>query len=727
MPPFRPGLVPRERLVRRLLHAASVPLVLAVAPAGYGKTTALIEWSERDHREFAWIAVGDAADDAAGLLTAIALGLDEIEPVGRDLFAALAEPNPGVSDVILPRLGAALTRRQRPFVLVLDDAHLVGAGESLDILKTIVEHVPLGSQLVLASRSEPRLPIGRMRAHRLIVELCWQDFVMTRGEAATLLRMTGLELDADDVATLVERTEGWPAALYLAALSLQDQPDLDRALARFAGDDRIVADYLRDELLSQVSDDRLVFLTRTSMLQTLSGPLCDVVLDRPGSAGVLRDLARSNLLLVPLDRADERYRYHGLFAEMLQAELRRLEPDNEAELHARASAWHAERGEIDRAIHHAVAAGDVARAGTLLWAIAAEYVFQGREATIRRWLDQFTPDEIALHPPLALTAATSRLAAGRGDWVEHWASAAARRLGGAPTVDGAARAETEVTVLRAAVARDGIVRMGDDAARAYDRKSTEGPWRAVCCLLMGVADHLGGNRERAKERLEEGARRGVIAAPTIGALCFAQRALLELERGDPDEGAGLAARARRQVEQASLADQPISALVLAASALARANVGRVDDAQRDVRDAMRLLARLQDFAPWYEVEVRITLARAALRLGDVVGARTLLAEASRLAPRTADAVVLHDWLQDAWGQADQFLAASVVGPTSLTTAELRVLCLLPTHLSFREIAGRLHVSANTIKTQAHAVYRKLDASSRSDAVTHAREVGLLDA
>ena len=711
----RPGFVPRERLVRRLLHATAVPVVLAIAPAGYGKTTVLSEWAERDSREFAWIALRQADDDALRLLTAIALALDEIEPVGRPVFAALARPARGTATAALELFVDSLARRRRPFVLVLDDVHVLGSADAQHVLRTIAEHVPATSQLVLSAREEPHLPIGRMRAHRKVVELRPNELAMTRGEAAVLLSRTGLKLGADAVATLVERTEGWPAALYLAVLALREQPDVGHALARFAGDDRIVADYLHDELLSELSDDRRLFLARTSILETLSGPLCDAVLERSGSSTVLRDAARSNLLLIALDRSEESYRYHGLFGQALRAELRRLEPENEAKLHARASAWHAKRGDVDRAIHHAIAAGDVDEAGALLSTIAARYVFDGRDATVQSWLDQFTPEQIASNPSLALSAATTCFAAGCGEGVEHWVSAAER--GGH---------NTAAAILGTAVARDGIAAMGADAARAYSDGPDDAPWRALCCLLMGVADHLTGARVRARGRLSEGARVGAVAAPGIRALSLAQLALLEVEHGDLEEAGGFAVRARRQIEQTSLAHLPLGALVFAVSALARANLGHVDDARHELRRAMELLERFEEFAPWYEIETRVALARCALKLGDVVAARTLLEEASRLESRTPGAAVLRAWLEDSWTQVDEFVAASVIERTSLTTAELRVLGLLPTHLSFREIADRFNVSANTIKTQAHAVYRKLNASSRSGAVMAAREVGLLD-
>jgi LuxR family transcriptional regulator, maltose regulon positive regulatory protein len=728
-PAFRPGLVARARLVRRLAGAGDVPLVLAVAPPGYGKTTALSEWAEQDPRPFAWVALEPADDDPAVLVGTIAIALEEVEPVGHDVFAALRAGGPDGTTAALAALGAALAGRRRPFVLVLDDAHALRSDGARDVLTTLVASVPPGSQLALASRTEPPLPVGRLRAHRRVVEVGPRELQMTRAEAAELLGGVGLR--PADVELLVDRTEGWPAGLYLAALSLRDEPDRDRAVARFAGDDRLVADYLRDEVLAGLPRERLSFLTRTSVLDALSGPLCDAVLARPGSGGTLRDLARSNLMLVPLDRAEDRYRYHGLFAEMLQAELRRIEPEVEAEVHRRASAWHAGRGETDRAIHHAIAGGETAAAADLLWGIAAGWVTGGRDGIVRRWLDRFAPEEIARHPRLALTAAVSDVAAGDRDRAEHWVAAASRGLApdgvAAGSAAGAASTERAVAdLLRAVAARDGLARMGEDAAALGPRLVGETPWLAVRGLLEGTARYLTGDREAARAPLEDGARHGAVAAPLVQVLCLAQLGVLALEEDDAETAEVCISRARRQVERVGLSDCPLAALVFAASALGRAQRGRVDEAHLDMREGARLLSELADFTPWYEVETRLLLARAALRLSDIVGARTLLAEASRLARRTPDAVVLTAWLEEAWAQADSFASAAILGPTSLTTAELRVLRLLPTHLSFREIAGRLHVSANTIKTQAHAVYRKLDASSRTEAVASARRLGLVD-
>ena len=693
---FGRGLVARARLVRRLMEVRDVSLSLLVAPAGYGKTTTLLEWAQHDERAFAWVALERADDEREHLLASLARATDP------------------------------LTGRDREFVLVLDDVQLLTSEAAIDVLAGLVEHPPPGAHVVLASRCEPPLPLGRLRAHREVLELTPRDFVMTRREAAALLELAGVALSAADVDALVRRTEGWPAGLYLAALSLRDQPDAPAAIARFGGDDRIVSDYVADVLLSDLAAEQVAFLQRTSVLDRLSGPLCDAVLGQAGSARTLRDLARANALVVRLDRTDEWYRYHGLLAQMLRAELRRREPQLEGELHRRASRWHADHGDVDAAIRHAAAAGDAQLAGDLLWTNACRYIPQGHNATVRRWLGHFTDEQTAGHAPLALVAANAHLAEGNRDHAEHWTAAAARALDRVPARRRAPALEAGITTMRAAIARDGVQRMRDDAARAYALEADDSPWRSMDRLLEGTACHLLGMRERASALLGEGSRLGVVAAPSVNALCLSQLALLAIERDDWAQATELAARARSQLDRFRLAGYPTMSLVLAVAALTQAQRGRAETAKDDCAVAARLLDEMDDFAPWYVAQVRIVLARVALRLSDVVGARALI-EAAGLAVRaTPEAPVLAEWLEDASAQVEAYSSRAVDAPASLTTAELRILGLLPTHLSFREMGTRLYVSSNTVKTQAQAVYRKLDASSRSEAVARARALGLLE-
>ena len=403
--------------------------MLLTAPAGYGKTTLLTEWAAADDRPFVWIRLIEADNDPALFVAAVVDGLDEMKETVGGVAATLVEPEVGASTILFSRLARVVRARRRPFVLVFDDVHVLRDRECLEALTVIVDQLPDGAQVALASRTEPALKLGRRRADRGLAELKQRDLAMTRSEGGELLARMGLRLSPADVATLLRRAEGWPVAVYLAGLSLRGQRDVGRAVARFAGADRLVVDYLRDEFLAGLSRRKLEFLTRTSVLDTLAGPICDAVLERSGSAQVLRELARSNTLLVPLDRSDLAYRYHALFAEMLTAELRHREPESEPPLHRRASAWYAERRDFSQAIEHSIAAEDVERAAELICGSLSDYLNRGSLATIRSWLNRFSDEQIATSPALCLAAATVALAHGDGAVAEHWARIGVKALG----------------------------------------------------------------------------------------------------------------------------------------------------------------------------------------------------------------------------------------------------------------------------------------------------------
>jgi LuxR family transcriptional regulator, maltose regulon positive regulatory protein len=688
------GLVPPERLVRRLMAATDVSVALIVAPAGYGKTTLLEAWADADPRPFAWIDAGRRV-----------IAPDALRAQAMAQIAAVAGGG--------------------PFVVVVEDVDALGGSATATALGSIADALHPGSLLALSSRREAPLPVGRLRAHRQVLELGMRDLAMTHREAAALLAEAGVDLDAHGVETVLDRTEGWPVALYLAALALSEQPDAAAAAASFSGDDRVVADYLRDQFLTEMPPGRLAFLTRTSLLNPLSGALCDAVLERNGSGEELRRLGRSEMLISAVDRGEEHFRYHPLFADMLRAELHRGQPDLEAQLHRRASAWYDDHGDQAAAIDHAMAGADLDRAGELLWRAATSAVWDGRIDALDAWLADVPSRQVERRPALALTAAMSCLAHGRCDSVDRWTAVAERHIDAAPA-RGRASLEAGVALMHAASARGGVEAMARNAARAAELAPEDSPWLSLCCLLAGTARGFTGDVDQGRADLEQGARHAAVVAPGIEALCLAQLALLALLDHDWGQGASLGGRARARVAGAHLEDLPTMGLVYAVSAFAAAHRGRLEEARRDAAAARRLLEDLEGVPPWYAAPASLALARAELRLSNVAEARGLIADAARITRRMPDAWVLRGWIEDAWARADTFAVESLSGPSSLTTAELRILRFLPSHLFFREIAERLNVSTNTVKTQAHAVYRKLDASSRSEAVARASQLGLLD-
>jgi LuxR family maltose regulon positive regulatory protein len=607
-----------------------------------------------------------------------------------------------------------------PIVLVLDGERALRTRGCLDLLSTIVEHLQPGSQLAMGARTDPDLPLADWCVHHDLVRLGPAELAMTRDEAGALLHATGLDLGPDEVAALHHRTEGWPAGLHLAALAILEQDDPVRAVSAFAGDDRLVARYFREQLLGRLPPDLALFLLRASVLDELSGDACNAVLGRADSGHLLAELERSNAFLIPLDRRQQRYRAHRLLQEMLRAELHRQDAALEGELYRRASAWHEAAGEVEAAIRHAHAADDLPRVGTLVWENLPRALGGGQLATVRRWLEGLRDEQIAVNPPLAIGKAWCCLDAGDTAAAELWAAAAERGVWGSSS-RGAAQA-----AVRAVLAGHGVTRMSDDAAFGREVGSPAGPWRHVCCLVEGVAWRLRGERELARARLEEAA--GLAAgheAPAVLAPSLAQLALVARDEGDSEGAAALVSRARAALDTEGPGDKAGRIQVRAAAAQVFAGGGRLHEARAEIEGATELLTGPGRVAPWLEIDARIALANANLLAGDAARAQALIRDADVLMARIPDAGLLGDWLEDCRRRADAFRTIGVLGASALSKAELRIVQLLPTHLSYREIAEQLQRSQHTVKTQALAAFRKLDVSSRSEAVERARTLGLI--
>lgn len=719
-PAWRDGYVRRRALVRRLSDSRHASVAAIVAPPGYGKSTLISEWSGHDARPFLWPRIDDSAGSDLGA-TASAI-LTTFEQGGWLDARGKRKTRPDPPADLRAALRTLRTRGQA-FVLVLDDAHRLAPDVLRGLARAMIEESPSGATLAVASRSELPLPLSRLRAARALVEVRIADLTMIPRDGLILVRLAGLDLDVGAVRTLVDLTEGWPVGLYLAANWAQQQDDPDGALPLLRGDHHLFGEYFRDEVLGALSGELREFALRTSVLDELSGPVCDEVLGRRGSGLALRALERATPLLRPLDPAHERCRWHSLLHDALGAELRRSEPELVTLLNARASTWYEANGDLERAIAHAVGAHDPDRAGRLLWPRLLDYLTQGRNERVQSWLTAFSDEEIREHAPLALCAAYSSLVAGDAAHARHWAVAGAVADRADPRTAG--RLAAGLTGLEALLPGAGVTAVGATAAAALALESPASPWCALWLFLQATALHLTGDVEAAEQGLEQSSGLASVGAPAIVSLCLAQGAMIAIERDDWDSAAELADRAANVIEEHGLSDDPICALGFAAAAAVRAHHGRLDEAKRDLRRAVDLLAVLGDFAAWYGAEARILLAHASLSLADVVRARTLLAEASRLARRVTGAVIFDRWFNDAWSHMDALAETSLAGPSSLTIAELRVLRFLPSHRSLREIAAQLCVSGNTVKTQAHAVYRKLGAASRSEAVARAREAGLL--
>jgi LuxR family maltose regulon positive regulatory protein len=725
-PLARPGAIGRSSLVDRLARGDRRPIVSVVAPPGYGKTTLLSQWAEANSQAFAWVSVDEGDNDPKVLLTYVAEALNGVEPLGQRVFDALASPGSSVPGSVVPRLGSAFSSMISPVVLVLDDVHLLHDTECRAALSVLADHVPAGSRLVLAGRAEPPVRVARLRAEGKILEIGPRDLALTAQEASALLRAAGVILGEDEVAELHGRTEGWPVGLYLAALYLREGGTLGQAVASFGGDDRFVSEYLESELLARLSEQQRAFLTRTAVLERMCAPLCEAVLELPGSAATLADLARSNLLLVPLDRRGQWYRYHHLFRDMLLAELERLEPGTMPVLRRRAAAWCQRNDLAEEALEYSIAAGDVDTAARLVEQLFLPVYRQAQITTVRRWIGWLDDQGgIEGRPVAAVLAAILATTTGRPAEAERWADAIDRWQDAHAARPDDPYTEGWAAHLRAEMCRHGVEQMradADEAARKWAAANFVGP---ATVLLQGIARVLCGDLDGGDAFLQDAISMREIA-PDVLALALSERALVAIARNQWSQAEALATQAAAVLRQAGIEDIYTTPLICAIQARVALHRGDVPAAQNELVNAQRLRHLLSYAWPHLAVQIRIEMTRVYLALSDFSGARALMREIDDVLRRRPGLGTLVGEAQALRTQLAKVRGTGVAGASALTAAELRLLPLLSTHLSFSEIAAELFVSPNTAKTHAVSIYRKLDAGSRGQAVARARQLGLLE-
>ena len=433
MPRLRRGRVQRPRLTALLADASESALTLVSAPAGFGKTTLLAEWLENQAGQafrIAWVSLDTRDNDPVLFWSYVSTALKAATgTAGGGALSLLQEPRPAM-DAVLATLVNELSALEEEVVLILDDYHLIAMREIHDNIEFFLGHRPVGVRVVMACRADPGLPLARMRGRGELTEIRSADLRFTTGEAAAYLNdVVGLALTPDDVEALESRTEGWIAALQLAGLSMQGRDDVTGFIEGFAGDDRYIVDYLAEEVLHRQPGDTHDFLLRTSILSRLSGPLCDAVTGRNDGKAMLAALERDNLFLLALDGRRQWFRYHQLFADVLQTHLLDEHAADVHDLHHRAAEWYEASGETSEAIRHALAAGDVGHAADLIERGIPALALARQDATMRRWLESLPEEVIRVRPVLSIAFAGSLMVVGEIEGVEARLRDAERYLG----------------------------------------------------------------------------------------------------------------------------------------------------------------------------------------------------------------------------------------------------------------------------------------------------------
>ena len=734
-PPVRAGLIPRARLDGLLETGAKGRLCLVDAPAGSGKTTLLGQWWRADHggRRVAWLSLDDGDDDPVRFWSYVVEAFRVVEPgLGEGPLTLLQGPGAAdvLTQVILPELLNELATSESDLVLVLDDYHLVTNAVCHASLGFFVDHLPANVHLMVATRVDPPLALARLRASGELVELRIAELGFTSAEADRLLgEAMGLELTADQTQRLWERTEGWAAGLYLAGLSLRGRPDPGPFIASFEAGHRHVVDYLGAEVLARQPEPLRSFMVRTSVLQRLSGPLCDAVLETEGSAELLAELEQANLFLIALDDHRDWYRYHHLFAQLVYLELTGRDPDLVPLLHRRAAAWHQANGDVEAAVHHATAAGDYQRATDLVTRHWLAFARRGRVATVGRWLDGL-PDEVVAAAP-SVAVAKVWIGGYRGvpkQELERWLAAADAGDPGAPVPDWAASVSFEAAIARAQFTYDDVGAVLEGARRAVELAGpgpSEASWMATAALGRNL--YLAGRPAEARAVLGRVSldqlpteRQPFVAVNILGVV-----SLLAGEQGDHATAAALARQATGVVKAGGVSFNPLNGIASIALAGALARQGELTEAEELLEQVLPLLD-IESFQIQY-AEALLALAEVRQGRGDGDGAQAAAEEARRLVAGFADPGMLTARLERAGRAAPPAGGRRTApGPAGeLTERELVVLRLLATTLSQREIAQELYVSVNTVRTHVQGVYRKLGVASREEAVAAARDHGLL--
>ena len=720
LPVLRPSSFPRQRLLQRLAGTGYARLLTLTAPAGYGKTTLLGQWSEADRRPFAWLSLEADDNDPLCLVRDLGFSLLRLGPVDLGLFASLRGDANDLAPVVLPHLARVLHSWPEPVVMVLDDSHLVVSTGAADVLGTVLDHLPEGSLLVLAGRSQSALPLARLRAQGVLDELGSGDLAMTTAEGLELLGSASPDMPVARARSIVERCEGWAAALYLASMGFCSSGDEEISGAATA-----ITSFIEEEILTRADPEDRYFLQRISILDRLSGPLCDAVLERGDSGTRLARLAELDLLVQPLDRRAESFRMHGLFSEALSSSLAHEHAEEMPILHRRTSAWFAAQSQWRPAITHAIAGNDPGAAADLLLKVAPGYISNGRSGELALLVDEFDPHDRLSHPELDAVLAWSKLRLGDGEGMLE--TIVCLEAATVPTLADGSEVSAMASVLRATVAADGVRRMDEHASLACDGLARDSAFLPLAIYLRGVAAHLMGDRELAVERLTEAERISSAGVPPVQALCLAQLALLDVE-GDNWESAARSVRRARSVQRAhGLEEYPTQSAVIAMSALLAAHAHDGAVSRSEAALSRRAISRNRSLAPWMMAQADAALARAALMLGDPASAGALIAEADAFASHAGDAVLLQADIGDVRAVVQSSQPDSRGHAcTPLTSAELRTLQYLNSHLMLREIAAQLCVSPNTVKTHVRAIYSKLDATSRSEAIEAAVRQGLLE-
>ena len=729
-PAPRTEWVQRPGLIEYLSAQVTAKLVLVEAPPGFGKTTLVAQWraSAAERRPFAWVSLDPADNDPGRLWWHVVSALQRACPDfgAEDVLGTLRVQVPEFTATVLPRLVNALAALGAPVILVLDDYHVITGRACHQQLNFLLAHLPASVQLVLATRVDPPLRLGRLRAAGQVLDIRdGQLRLATAHVAALVSAVSGVRLTGPDLAVLVERTEGWPAGVYLAALSLRGHPAPSEFIGQFSGDNRFIGDFLAEEVLNRQPPEVRQFLVRTSVLHRFSAPLGAAVSGVANAAEILDLLERDNLFIVPLDETRQWFRYHHLFRQALRSHLARAEPDLVPDLHHAASAWHQLHGSADEAIEHARASGDFRLAIDLIARYWFGYVSSGQVATVHNWIRSLGDGRIAASPLAAHCAAWAAAMSGDRQSARRWVPVIETAQDDGSLPDGMRSLRSSAAMLRGVYGFDGLLVMRESAAAAA-RLETDptSPWYALARGALGYSLYMAGEPAAAARPLEEAAR-NEASLPLTSIVVSSTLALIAAEDGHLPRACELVHNALGLAGRDDLRRTPSASLAHIAAGAVYAAQGQLDQAREELEQALRARQGIAGSSPWPTFVATLALGQVVLDQGNRARAERLAGQARGVLTELPDGA-------DAQRARLEALERRLASPRRvpalaepLTEREEAVLRLFDGDRSLRKIAKELYVSMNTVKTHTQSIYRKLGVSDRKDAVARGRDLGLL--
>ena len=717
----------RARLLDALDNASGVPLTVLNAGVGYGKTTLARSWCTERPEAVIWLTLDAGDDDPVRLWMHLATGVERLgQGLGSGALSCLAVPGAPIQSAV-DELMNGLVAYDRPATVVLDDLHAVRSEASLRSIGHAADRMPANTRVVASTRSDPPpMSLARLRARGSLAEVRARDLAFTVDEARELIRREGIDLTSESVELLAQRTEGWPAGLYLAALWLRDLDDPNAGVREFAGSARQVGDYLTEEVLAGLATGTREFLSRTSVLSRFTPELCDAVLGREDSAAVLAELARSNMFLVALDARGEWYRYHRLFGDVLRLELGR---EAAAELRRRAAAWCREHGLIEDAIEYAAAAADADAVAELLSEHHRELIWSGRARQFLGWTSRLPQDVLGRHPVLPAAGAHAAALLARPEVeVRRWLTVSEDARRNRPEL-WSPYMEAAVELTRAAVIQGGDVGGAVEHARRAVAAARAGADVLTVAVLSSLAQALffaGDLAETRRIALQVVERPDVTNRPGGHVGSLGLLALVDAEQGRVESAEAWARQALSLARERFHANTWVASLAHLGLALACAATGRLDDAEREAIRGEQLRRSPQPtvgqaHALLVLAQVRVTRSRLARAANDLEHALRAIAEFADPGRLPVIAATVQQNLAAARANARSRHPIEQPSP-----AELAVLRGLAAGHSRREIGQELYISLNTVKSHTRELYRKLGATSQADAVAQGEALGLLE-